>query len=75
MQINNAKMTRNNRRPVSTTSRKKLKAYGVIYFYIRIRLSTACVIFSGGSLKTATRNCISTGNYLRKLPIEIHFYP
>jgi hypothetical protein len=31
------------------TSRKRLKAYRTIYFYRRIRLLTACAIFSGGS--------------------------
>jgi hypothetical protein len=30
------------------TSRKRLKACGTIHFYRRIRLSTACAIFSGG---------------------------
>jgi hypothetical protein len=54
-------------RPVSTqlrvyatvTSRKTLKAYGAIYFYRRIQLSTDCAIFSGG--------------FLRKPPLEIVF--
>jgi hypothetical protein len=42
-----------------TTSRKMLKACGVVYFYRRIQLSTACAIFSGG--------------FLRKPPLEIVF--
>jgi hypothetical protein len=33
------------------TSRKRLKACGAVYFYRRIRLSTACDIFSGGFLR------------------------
>jgi hypothetical protein len=41
------------------TSRKRLKAYGAVYFYRRIRLSTVCAIFSGG--------------FLRKPPLEIVF--
>jgi hypothetical protein len=36
------------------TSRKKLKACGAIYFYKRIWLSTACVIFSGNSLRKSS---------------------
>jgi hypothetical protein len=46
-------------RRVLLTSRKRLKDYGTIYFYRRIRLLTDCVIFSGGSLK--------------KLPLKIVF--
>jgi hypothetical protein len=41
------------------TSRKRLKACGAIHFYSRIRLKTACAIFSGG--------------FLRKPPLEIVF--
>jgi hypothetical protein len=36
---------------VTHTSRKRLKAYGAVYFYKRIRLSTACAIFSDGLLR------------------------
>jgi hypothetical protein len=38
-------------RLATITSRKRLKACGTIYFYKRIRLSTDCAIFSGGSLR------------------------
>jgi hypothetical protein len=44
---------------ISFTSRKSLKACGAVYFYRRIQLSTACVIFSG--------------DFLRKPPLEIVF--
>jgi hypothetical protein len=37
--------------PLGPTSIKRLKACRMIYFYRRIRLSTACAIFSGGSLR------------------------
>jgi hypothetical protein len=43
----------------TNTSRKRLKACGVVYFYRRIQLSTVCAIFSGG--------------FLRKPPLEIVF--
>jgi hypothetical protein len=44
---------------LENTSRKSLKACGAIHFYRRIRLSTACAIFSGV--------------FLRKPPLEIVF--
>jgi hypothetical protein len=43
----------------TTTSRKRLKVCGVVYFYRQIQLSTVCVIFSG--------------SFLRKPPLEIVF--
>jgi hypothetical protein len=61
-----------------STSRKRLKVCGALYFYRRIRLSTVCAIFSGGFLrkppleksyfyrrflmKTACRNLMFPGN-------------
>jgi hypothetical protein len=52
--------------PVGNTSRKRLKACGAIHFYRRIRLSTACAIFSGGFLRKPPLGIV----FLEAVPYE-----
>jgi hypothetical protein len=49
------------KKSINTTSRKELKTMVGFNFYGRVRLSTASAISSDDSLKTATKNHISTG--------------